>query len=394
MEKKMKVKKNVIKSLVLTASIIAVIFACSEVFLISVTVSYPFDENNPEASPSKYEIDINDGLELLDRTLSKQTRNVADKVAGPLKSEIESNIRSEFGDNVEITFDITEPGFITDDFVDLISGKNVEKTVTISTVIEIPQANSVEREYIETLSFNICDFDDNSTFSDSEIRMEIINIADLCKRNGEERKKLLDYCLDKERTTEDLKKSCVYLKATHENKPIVIALSEVKELKNYTKFLSKIYSATLNDLNFSILEAPDFKNNQKASSFILEAELFSQPVARFFPDGSKCTESNEACIHIGINEDGEPENYFSDDPKIKEKYLVGYFGSDSFEDGSSIELLYSYDGKDILQKSIKNLDFQIGAKSFYLFFPQSGRPLGKLSMEIKAKLLFTVEPLN
>ncbi len=395
MVKKMKSKKILIKSIVAMIFLILSIVGCSEILLISITVSYPFDKNNPDASPSEYKIDINDGLGLLDSTLSKQTKDVTEKISGTAVSEIENDIKNEFGENTEIVFDIKNPLFKTDDFIDLISGKNVIKTVAIESTIQQAGIPDVTRNYEKELTFSICDFDEKNIFSDDRIRMDIININDFCKKEDLERENTFKFCLDEKRTVEDLKRDCVYLKVSHENEPVRIALSEVKDLQKYSGYLDKIYSATLNDLTFSVIKSPDFKNDQRASAFILEAELFSQPVMYFLPDGSECPETNdENCIKMGVNEDGEVENYFSDDPEIKEKYLIGYFGADSFEVEDSIELLYSYHGKNILQKSIKSLDFQIGAKSYYIFFPQAGRPDGELLMDIKAKLLFTVEPLS
>ncbi len=384
------------KSLLIFGSIlIAALIACSEMFLISVTVSYPFDENNQEASPSQYEIDINDGLNLVDATLTRQTVDVTQNVAGPAKNEIENIVKSEFGDNTEVEFNIENPRFKTDDFIDLIAGKSIEKTVVIETVIKPAGLPEVNRNYEEILAFSICDFDQNNIFEDAKIRMDIKNINSFCKKSEEQREIDLKYCLAKERTEQELTEACVFLKVRHENDAINIALSEVDDLKDYTRFINKIYSATLNDLTFTVLESPDFKNDQVSSQFILHAELFAQPTARFLPDGSECSDKeNPECLSYGINDEGKIENYFSDDPEIKEQYLVGFFGADSFEKESSIELLYTYHGKNILQKAIKNLDFQIGAKSYYIFFPQAGRPEGKLSMDIKAKLFFTVEPLN
>ncbi|HNW16457.1 MAG TPA: hypothetical protein PKM15_07120, partial [bacterium] len=141
-----------------------------------------------------------------------------------------------------------------------------------------------------------------------------------------------------------------------------------------------------------ILEKPDVPVEN--TSFVLEAELFAQPVSSFKADGTKCdSSSDEGCVSKGVDFEGNIENYFSDDDKIKERYLVGVFGTSTFGDSEKLELLYTYEGKDILQKSIKHLDFQIGAKSFYLFFPGAQRPTGKLTADIKAKLLFNVEPL-
>ena len=59
-----------------------------------------------------------------------------------------------------------------------------------------------------------------------------------------------------------------------------------------------------------------------------------------------------------------------------------------------MNLIYTYEGKDTLQHAIKHLDFQLGIKSYYIFYPQAIKPEGTLEASIKAKLLFNVEPLN
>ncbi|HQI04844.1 MAG TPA: hypothetical protein PL195_06250, partial [bacterium] len=248
----------------------------------------------------------------------------------------------------------------------------------------------------ETITVSICDFFDgvqtvDPEFNDEGVRLTIVNVIKFCKMDEKEKKEQIDHCKLNDLTTDE-RKSCTHVMVRHENTSISIMLAEVEELKDYKKFLDKIYSATLNDITFTILEKPDVPVEN--TSFVLEAELFAQPVSSFKADGTKCdSSSDEGCVSKGVDFEGNIENYFSDDDKIKERYLVGVFGTSTFGDSEKLELLYTYEGKDILQKSIKHLDFQIGAKSFYLFFPGAQRPTGKLTADIKAKLLFNVEPL-
>lgn len=358
--------------------------SCSEFLLVPITVNYPFDENST-SSPSKYEINIEDGLNLLDGVLTKQTKEITNGV-------VEKSLKKQFPDADSFDLTVIYPEFETDDIIKIISGETITKKIAYNAKIKIDGAPEVNKSDEENFNFSICDFEIKPEISDEGIRMTMKNITDFCKLSDENKKEKIDYCKEPSRTIDELK-SCVYVEARHENTSISIMLAEVNELKDYKKYLDKIYSATLNDITFTIIEKPNVPLENK--SFILEAELFCQSIDSFKKDGTKCESSvEEGCEIKGVNEKGELENYFSDDKEIREKYLVGVFGTSTFEDGEKLELLYTYEGKDILQKAIKHLDFQIGAKSYYLFFPQAKRPKGKLTADIKAKLLFNVEPLN
>ena len=184
-------------------------------------------------------------------------------------------------------------------------------------------------------------------------------------------------------------------------------MAEQKDLKKYKKYLNKIYSATLNDLTFTIKNPLSINPGQQ--SFKLKADLYAQPIDPFKPNGEPCKDGDDLkiCIYKGVDENGEPEDYFTatikddsstdeSEEKTKEKYLIGTFKTedDTYSSDQIMNLHYTYEGKDILQHAIKHLDFQLGIKSYYIFYPQAMKPEGTLEASIKAKLLFNVEPLN
>ena len=223
--------------------------------------------------------------------------------------------------------------------------------------------------------------------------MVIENINTFCKLDEADKTEKNTYCNDPGRTNAEMSLQCIYLALMHENTSITILLAEQEELKDYKQYMDKIYSATLNELSFTVTETPT-TTDQSTSRFSIEAELFSQPIGSFKTDGTVCDSFDEkGCTIQGVNEEGELENYFEDKSEIREKYLIGMFGAETVNIGDKLDLEYTYDGKDILQTSIKKLNFQIGAKSIYKFFPQSGRPKGVLDADLKAELFFNVEPL-
>lgn len=413
----MKIRKT-LKKLLFSSLFLILLSSCSEFLLVPITVNYPFDEDSP-SSPSKYEIDINDGINLLEGIL---TKDVSAKI-------IENSLKSQYP-NAQITVSVTNSTISTDDMIDIISGKTVKKSFTYNAKITPPGQSDINKTGTESMDVSACSFymkkdegaacekdadckDLNNmvcesgkckqvdpSFSDAGIKLTIKNVLSLCKLSESDRAEILEYCDNQLLTTDELAPSCTYLEVRHENTSISIMLGEVKELQDYKKYLDKIYSATLNELTFSIYEKPEL--NSALSRFVLQAELFAQSIGKFKADGvTPCEEDaeDETCIYKGVDENGELENYFSDDvdgkdQSIRGKYLVGVFGATDFELGDEMKLLYTYHGKDILQTAIKHLNFQIGAKSYYLFFPQAGKPEGKLTADIKAKLFFNVEPLN
>lgn len=367
--------------------------SCSEFLLVPITVNYPFDEDSP-SSPSKYEIDINDGIDLLEGIL---TKDVSAKI-------IENSLKTQYP-GAAVTVSITNSTISTDDMIDIISGKTVRKSFTYNAKITPPGQSEISKTDTQSMDVSACSFYDGTqtedpSFSDDGIKLTIKNVVMLCSLSEKDRAEKLKYCEEPLLSTDELAKDCTYLEARHENTSISVMLGEVKELKDYKKYLDKIYSATLNELTFSIYEKPEL--NSALSRFALQAELFAQSIDKFKADGVTPCEADsedETCTYRGVDDDGNVENYFDDKTdtegrSIREKYLVGVFGATDFELGDEMKLLYTYNGKDILQTAIKHLNFQIGAKSYYLFFPQAGKPQGKLTADIKAKLFFNVEPLN
>ena len=388
----MKIRKN-LKKLLFYILFLTMLSSCSEFLLVPITINYPFDENSP-SSPSKYEIDINDGINLLEGIL---TKDVSAKI-------IENSLKSQYP-NAQVTVSVTNSTISTDDMIDIISGKTVTKSFTYNAKITPPGQSEISKTDTENIDVSACSFYDGTqtedpSFSDTGIKLTIKNVVSLCTLSENKKKERLEYCDNQLLTTDELAPSCTYLEVRHENTSISIKLDEVKELQDYKKYLNKIYSATLNELTFSIYEKPEL--NSALSRFVLQAELFAQSIDKFQSDGvTPCEKDSEdeTCVYKGVDEEGAVENYFSDgadsnDKSIREKYLVGVFGATDFELGDKMKLLYTYNGKDILQTAIKHLNFQIGAKSYYLFFPQAGKPDGKLTADIKAKLFFNVEPLN
>jgi hypothetical protein len=383
-------KSKAISKIVIFLTAVMIFSSCSEFLLVPITVDYPFDKNSP-SSPSEYEIDIDEGLGLLNSLMTKDVS----------KTIIENQLKSQYPE-ADVTVSVTSSEMSLDNILELITGVTVSRKIDYTATIKQDGFPDITKDGEETITVSVCDFFDgvqtvDPEFNDEGVRLTIVNVIKFCKMGEKAKKEQIDFCKINELTMEE-RKSCTHVMVRHENTSISIMLAEVKELKDYKQFLDKIYSATLNDITFTILEKPDvpLENN----SFVLEAELFAQPVDTFLPDGTKCVTSlDEGCVAQGVNYEGEIENYFSeendaDGNSIKAKYLVGVFGTSTFGDAEKLELLYTYEGKDILQKSIKHLDFQIGAKSYYLFFPGAERPKGKLTADIKAKLLFNVEPLN
>ena len=385
----MKIKTKVIATMLLALSMIS----CSEFLLIPITVEYPFSDDQA-TSPSKYTIEIENGLTMIDTVLLTQTQDVTDDVAKPIKDQLEQDIATQFGSNATTEFAITYPVLNIDDFLKLITGATVTKTIVFNATITVPGQQPQLDTFSESITFSICDFVNQNKFAENNTKMVIENLDTVCLLSEADKTERNSYCNDAQRTNTEMSSQCIYLALMHENSSITILLAEQNELKDYKKYMNKIYSATLNDLSFTITETPT-TIEQNTLRFSVAAELFSQPVGSFKADGTECDSFDESgCTIQGVNKEGELENYFEDNPEIREKYLIGMFGTESINIGDKLDLEYTYDGKDILQTSIKKLNFQIGAKSIYKFFPQAGRPKGVLDADLKAELFFNVEPLN
>ena len=374
----------------ITSMLCAVLFAalvtsCSEFMLIPISIDYPFDENeNSDASPSTYKIEISEGLKGVETIFNKEVLTVT------------NNLFREFDiPGAEIT---EYPQFMTDDVLKLISGETVIKEFSY----RIPNIEDLQKE---EMKFSICDFE-ASDFTDKDEAsgafMVLENISGFCALSESERSSEIERC----RTKSD--ETCLFLRVVQENRPMQIKMAEQKDLKKYKKYLNKIYSATLNELSFTIKNPPN--NVAGNNAFRFKAELYAQAMDPFREDGvTPCVDGDnlKICKYIGVDENGKPEDYFTatvadnssteeSEGKTKEKYLIGVFetDNDAYSSEQIMNLIYTYEGKDILQHAIKHLDFQLGIKSYYIFYPQAIKPEGTLEASIKAKLLFNVEPLN
>ena len=373
---------NKIAFLLSLALFAASVTSCSEFMLIPISIDYPFDQSS-EASPSTYKINITEGLQGIENVFNNEVLFVTNTLFKEL--------------NIADAQIMNYPQFVTDDILDLIAGKIVRKDIDY----RIPMVDDLLQE---TLEFSICDFE-ASDFSDKDemtnTYMTIANISDFCALSEEARNAEIERCqLNADNT-------CLYLEVLQENESMKIKMAEQKDLKKYKKYLNKIYSATLNELTFIIKNPPNVSTGNNA--FRMKAELYAQKIEPFRQDGiTPCKDGDDLrqCIYRGVDENGNPENYFSamiaDDSATdgtvseKKKYLVGVFETDdnTYSADQVMNLVYTYEGKDTLQHAIKHLDFQLGIKSYYVFYPQALKPEGILEASIKAKLLFNVEPLN
>ena len=373
---------NKITFLLSLALFAASVTSCSEFMLIPISVDYPFEKDN-EASPSDYKINITEGLHGIENIFNREVFLVTNKFFNELQIP-----------DAEI---VNYPQFVTEDILDLISGKIVEKEVDyrVPTVDEIMH---------ELMKFSICDFE-ASDFEEkdeaSNSYMTIANISSFCALSEAAKIEEIDRCKIEALET------CLHLEVRQENESMKIKMAEQKDLKKYKKYLNKIYSATLNELTFTIKNPPNIVAGNNA--FRMKAELYAQAVDPFRADGkTPCKDGDnlKRCIYLGVDENGKPEDYFSatindtsaTDGSVSEKskYLVGVFETDddTYSSEQVMNLVYTYEGKDTLQHAIKHLDFQLGIKSYYVFYPQAMKPEGSLEARIKAKLLFNVEPLN
>ena len=373
---------NKIAFLLSLALFAASVTSCSEFMLIPISVDYPFEQGS-EASPSTYKINITEGLQGIEKVFNSEVLLVTNTLFKELKIP-----------DAEIT---AYPKFVTDDILDLIAGKTVHKEIEF----QVPMVEELQHEVLE---FSICDFEE-SDFSDKDeatnTYMTIANISDFCALSESERDAEIERCGVHADGT------CLHLEVRQENESMKIKMAEQKDLKKYKKYLNKIYSATLNELTFTIKNPPNVSAGNNA--FRMKAELYAQAIDPFRADGvTPCKEGDDLkqCIYKGVDENGKPEDYFSamksdtsaTDGTVSEKskYLVGVFETDddTYAAEQVMNLVYTYEGKDTMQHAIKHLDFQLGLKSYYVFYPQALKPEGTLEASIKAKLLFNVEPLN
>ena len=376
---------NKISALLAAALLAVLLTSCSEFMLIPISVDYPFEEEKEgkesAASPSTFTVDIDQGLRDVERIFNGAVKDIVNAGSAALLEQ-----------NAEIVY----PTFETEDIIKLISGEEIKKSMSYD--IPLPNGNHEAGE--EEMSFSICQFQDS--FKDentADLTMKFKNIDTFCKMEKIEQESIISECrgnIEKE----ERGAKCIYLEVVQNNESIAIKMAEQKDLKKYKKYLNKIYSATLSEFTFTIKNplSADPGNN----AFIFNAELYAQALDPFRKGSDiKCQDKDDLklCEYKGIDRDGNlDENYFyaTDEETGAPKYRIGVFTTDddTYSEEQVMDLLYTYDGKDNLQHAIKHLDFQLGIKSYFVFFPQAAKPEGKLKANIKAKLLFNVEPLN
>ncbi|HSA34000.1 MAG TPA: hypothetical protein P5077_09775 [bacterium] len=330
-----------------------------------ISVSYPFDEDKPE----EYAISVTEAMNNLNGAITDQTQRLVG-----LKADT-----SAFPPGSDISVDTT---LSLDDMLKLIAGETVTLTVTVTATL-----NNNSQTDTQTLLFSICDFvtykaqgvKTEFTFSDpdaEDVHMGIMNLDTYCPgKTGEK----------------------PYLLITHKTTPKPIALSENQDLKDYKALLNKIKSATLDELKLTItqpLTGVSFGDSGAAgdTKISMSASLFSQRV-------KDCSGTGDAmrCTGIDFSEEKKPADFYDDaakGPDGTNPYWIGDFGNSAMTKDSELNLIYTYNGMKILQDSIKNLDFQIGIKSWYKITPGATRPAGVLKATVSATFFFSIEPLR
>jgi len=325
-----------------------------------ISVRYPFDKDKPE----EYVISINQAMDNLNTAINQQTDTLV-----KLKADT-----SAFPAGSEITVDTT---LSLDDMLKLIVGEMVTLSVAVTAVFD---GDSWTQQ--QNLTFSICDFvtykDQGVTtvFQFADVHMEIMNLDTYCPAQTGEKP---------------------YLYITHRTTPKAVQLSNNKKLEKYKGFLDKIHSATLDDLRLTITEKPTGLSFDDAAaagetSFTMSAALFVQPVKDCTGTGDSLT-----CVGTDFTEERNPADFYAGikDPETgSDPYWIGTFGNENVGEGDILKLIYTYDGNNILQKAIKNLDFQIGIKSWYKIKPGVQRPGGIFKASVEATFFFSVEPLR
>lgn len=349
-----------------------------------ISVSYPFDKDKPE----EYSISVTEAMNNLNDAVLAQTQ----KLVG-LKADT-----SVFPTGSDISVDTT---LSLDDMLKLIAGQEVTLSVTVTATFN----NNIQTDQ-QSLVFSICDFvrykdqgvKTDFTFSDPDAEDVQMGIEGLD-----------DYCIDKDKdgvydpfdpsvsAADKAKLPRPSLLITHKTTPKPIALSENQDLKDYKSLLNKIKSATLDELKLTITEPLTGVSFGEATGagdtkITMSASLFSQRV-------KDCSGTGDAmrCTGIDFSEERKPADFYNDaakDPDGTNPYWIGDFGNSAMTKDSELNLVYTYNGMKILQDSIKNLDFQIGIKSWYRITPGATRPAGVLKATVSATFFFSIEPLR
>ncbi len=298
----------------------------------------------------------------IDKTIQQQTANVIKTVAANSPS-FPGELK---GTNYTITYDSVSLA----DIFKMIDGGTVTKNITVKGTV---QGQPVEQSFSN--AFSICDFNveprfeqvitypkNDGTTATGKILMVIENIK-IDASDG-----VTTYC----ELSEAEKKNAAdtpFLSMEHENAPTVIKLSEEKDLNGYLDSKDKIASATINKLDLKIEEAPDL------GTIEIETQLFAKSL----------DDTTDSYAKIE-NSDG--------DMVPNPDYWVGNFLNELLVPGSSFNLEYTYDGRYIIQKAIKNIDFELGIKTYYKINPGSTVPTGVFRLSLTGEFFFSLMPLR
>lgn len=367
-------------------AIFLLMVSCGELLLITVTLAYPFDD----ASEDTYTVDVDQAMNDADTAIQAQTGGVVDTVLVAAEASIKQTLEDQYGSNITVEFSYNpKPTVGLDELLVLLNGETVAQSIQSDVTVKDASGTvlTTKTETVET-KISICDFGTALTFDLGDVKIFLKNID--------------TYCADM--TTE---KPYLYMEQTTD--PVIIKLSENSDMKDYVHYMDKIFSATINDIGFIVLEVPDGLKKDSTTGgddetlITLDGNFFSQPLKLIKLVGAvweECDRDNPAagCDWVGVDQDGQPEDFFAGDDitpagKYYEQfYSVGQFVANGIEKDDKLFLEYAYYGKDILQRSIKALDFKTGVKARYTFRPGATRMKGKFVAKINAEFVMIVEP--
>ncbi len=325
-------KTNALKMILLALALISM-WACSEMFLIDLTVKYPEDVNSE--NPATYDIDMDETMNNVDEVIAEQTK---DSVVNIVKDS--GKVPAEFGDSYTVDAVIN-----LDQMMQLISGDDITITATVTAETPIgTQTDTVD------VSANICDeqFRDKTVYSNETTTVTLQNYEAKCLQG------------------QDIE---IYMEVEHQNDVVAVSLSENEDLKDYIQYKNKIYSASVgNDLQFTIKELADGLIDDQGNAIItFSADVYMRK----------------------LGEEGSLYNI-----STKEDHWVGRIQPGLISKDSPLDIIFTYEGKGIIQKSLKNLDFEVGMLSKYIIKPYSKRPTGTLKTLFEGTFYFVIEPLN
>lgn len=354
----MKKSRN-ISLIVISVFLIAlgIFSACSDILAVDITVSYPFEGEEAE----RYSINVDDAMQEADQAINNETTSIIVEeidASGDIPVEVKGKGYYEIQYNTPVNLDM---------FLQLVDGQTVNFSATLVVDGSVSEAVKEKIPSEVEVPLTICKFKTKTTFQEKNVLIEIKQIDTYCRK------------LDNGVQVTEADKP--YFRILHKNEPYQIMLSENEDLQEYLQYKNKIKSATINTFSLKFISVPDGfeaisnigeSEEVGSSKLTIRSDLFAKAVA-------------------------DSSDFYKNDETTRENYWVGTLvtrNNEGFKAGSSFDLLYTYDGKYILQKAIKEIDFELGVKSLFIIRPGSQRPSGVFEAEIEAEFFFSVEPLD